>query len=173
MPTTDEDATAWLERQFEDETCDECHGGAANHDAVGVLGNWFARCRKTDIDQQGPIAGTQLVEDETGWSRDSVWYGDQSAAPEMLVSDGYLASYAKGDRRIDLSYFVSPAVNGDGTFEVQLMTMHYRENAEGERIEDVGDVDYSHPFDISWPTYAEALQVARTAAVTDERFKLR
>ena len=36
----------WLKEQFEYECCDECGGGTEDHDAVPLLGNWFARCKK-------------------------------------------------------------------------------------------------------------------------------
>jgi hypothetical protein len=34
----------WLEEQFEFEWCEECGGDHRHHEAVGFLGNWFARC---------------------------------------------------------------------------------------------------------------------------------
>jgi hypothetical protein len=41
----------WLANLFEFENCDECGRGAEGHTAVGVLGNWFARC---NIPKPGP-----------------------------------------------------------------------------------------------------------------------
>ncbi len=38
----------WLKELFQYQNCDECHRGARSHDAVPLLGNWFARCRPTN-----------------------------------------------------------------------------------------------------------------------------
>jgi len=35
----------WLEEQFEFEFCSECGGDVEHHDALPLLGNWFARCK--------------------------------------------------------------------------------------------------------------------------------
>jgi hypothetical protein len=35
----------WLKQLFEFETCGECGGDAKDHEAIPVMGNWFARCR--------------------------------------------------------------------------------------------------------------------------------
>ncbi len=43
MPT--ETAEEFLEQLFEFEYCDECDGDVQDHDAVIVMGNWFAMCR--------------------------------------------------------------------------------------------------------------------------------
>ena len=42
----------WLKEQFEYEYCAECGGDAEDHDAVPLLGNWFARCKKEVVDDQ-------------------------------------------------------------------------------------------------------------------------
>lgn len=39
------DPTKWLEELFEYEYCTECHGDLEDHDAIGLMGNWFARCK--------------------------------------------------------------------------------------------------------------------------------
>lgn len=39
-----EDPVAWLTYQFEFEFCAECGGDAGHHQAIPVLGNWFAFC---------------------------------------------------------------------------------------------------------------------------------
>lgn len=44
------DAAEWLEALFEFELCEECGGDAEDHDAVPLLGNWFARCRAERIE---------------------------------------------------------------------------------------------------------------------------
>lgn len=44
----------WLEELFETEFCAECHGDAEHHDAIPLLGNWFARCRHSPADDGTP-----------------------------------------------------------------------------------------------------------------------
>jgi hypothetical protein len=38
-------AQQFLSELFEYEYCAECGGDADDHDAIIVMGNWFARCR--------------------------------------------------------------------------------------------------------------------------------
>jgi hypothetical protein len=38
------DPEVFLEELFEFEDCDECGRGPEGHDAIPLLGNWFARC---------------------------------------------------------------------------------------------------------------------------------
>jgi len=42
----------WLSELFESEYCPECGGDAEHHEAIPVLGNWFARC-KYPCDDEG------------------------------------------------------------------------------------------------------------------------
>ena len=35
----------WLEMMFEFEYCDECHGDEKDHEAITVMGNYFAVCK--------------------------------------------------------------------------------------------------------------------------------
>ena len=48
----DETPEEWLERLFEFEYCAECGGDAADHEVCLVpgIGNYFARCLRTDGD---------------------------------------------------------------------------------------------------------------------------
>lgn len=39
-----QDPEEWMKRLFSDEYCCECGGDAEHHDAVLVMGNWFAQC---------------------------------------------------------------------------------------------------------------------------------
>jgi len=40
-----EDPVEWMRRLFSDEYCAECNGDEEDHDAIIVMGNWFARCK--------------------------------------------------------------------------------------------------------------------------------
>ena len=40
----------WLRRLFEYEFCAECGGDAEDHEVCLVLGNYFARCKKSPFD---------------------------------------------------------------------------------------------------------------------------
>ena len=53
MGNLDMDPQEWLEELFEYEYCDECGGDAPDHDAVGFVGNWFARCKPDAVDRRG------------------------------------------------------------------------------------------------------------------------
>lgn len=123
----------------------------------------------TDIDPIGDISAA-IGADEAGWFKDAVYYGDGSPGDDAL-SSGYLAGYGKGDLRVDLVFFVTTAVNGDGTFEVQCMATIFKVDEDEQPIGDRTEIDYSYPFDFSAGTYEEALRWARNAALADERFK--
>ena len=45
-----ETPSEWLERLFEFENCDECRGGADDHEVCLVpgIGNYFARCKRPE-----------------------------------------------------------------------------------------------------------------------------
>ncbi len=45
MNTLELPGDEWLRNLFEMELCAECGGDAEDHDAVGLNGNWFARCK--------------------------------------------------------------------------------------------------------------------------------
>ena len=45
-----ETAEEWGKRLFEFSYCEECGGDYEDHDIIPFLGNWFARCKGTDID---------------------------------------------------------------------------------------------------------------------------
>lgn len=44
------EADIWLKELFEYEHCHCCGGDAEHHDAIEVLGNWFARCKHPILD---------------------------------------------------------------------------------------------------------------------------
>jgi len=47
----------WLKEQFEYEYCDECGGDVKDHDAIPLLGNWFALCKpkETNSENHQPV----------------------------------------------------------------------------------------------------------------------
>jgi hypothetical protein len=55
----------WLERLFEFENCDECGGGADDHEVclVPVTGTYFARCKHAEAVADGGIT-ERLPRDE-------------------------------------------------------------------------------------------------------------
>jgi hypothetical protein len=124
-----------------------------------------------DIDPIGDIADSARPTDETGWAKDPVYYGDQSPDDDA-VSSGYLAPYSKGNRRIDLLYYVTRAANDDDRFEVQLRATTCVVDDDEQPIDGTEEFDYSYPFDFAADDYATALRWARNAALGDERFKL-
>ena len=46
-PSMNEPPDEWLRRLFEFEFCPECGGDAEDHDVILVLGNYFARCKRS------------------------------------------------------------------------------------------------------------------------------
>lgn len=52
----------WLERLFEFEYCSECGRDADEHEVVGILGNYFARCKQT-ADQRPDESSIEEMDD--------------------------------------------------------------------------------------------------------------
>jgi len=49
----------WLRRLFEFEFCPECGGDAEDHEVCLVLGNYLARCKRSQFDDT-PEGGVRL-----------------------------------------------------------------------------------------------------------------
>lgn len=45
----------WLRDLFWSEYCDECGGDVQHHEAIPVMGNWFARCRFPSDERTGDM----------------------------------------------------------------------------------------------------------------------
>lgn len=129
-----------------------------------------------DPDKLGAILGTELrIEaDEVGWTKASVWFGESNMGDDA-VSHGYLAAYefdmADGiSQCLDITTYVT---GKPGDYGVEEMSHTYRRDSDGEIMEDA-DEDYTYDYGspLAYRTFSQAIKVARSLAMNDDRWKL-